>query len=622
MRIILTQLLLEQELLPKTGMNLKTISQLILQNLIENPDYHKKVVPHLKLEYFEDIGEKIVFDHIQKYNQKYSKIPTLEALFIEIGHDSKISSEQAAEVDKLFEILRKPISEKNDDDWLLDKTEEFCRDRAINIAIMDSISIIEGENKKLGKGAIPELLKNALAVGFDTTLGHDIFENADDRWDYYHKVQERLPFNLSDFNKVTKGGFAKKTLNLLLAGCVEENTKVKVRIRKKNDWEYIEIPIKEIEFLLDEYDVEIDSPDGYQPVGAFVEKGVYVGYECENIKTGKKVIVNENHLFETENGWEFAIDLDRCKILMDSGQFEDCIVRKLDSTYRIVDIQVNHPNHRYYANGFSSHNTHVGKTAMMIHMAAANLTDGKNVVYFSMEMAEEEIAKRIDANLMGIDISDIETISKDVFLKKIYSLKTKHPGKLIVKEFPTGQASINHFRHFVNELKLKRNITPDVIYVDYLNLCNSFRLSSNSSVNTYTVMKAVSEELRGLAMELNVCIVSASQFNRGSASSSDPEMDGISDSFGIVMTADSIFALVATDELKERNQILVKQLKNRYADMNLYPSFLLNFNRAKQKFYDCSDSVEDSGYKVVEDNKFSDKFFKSNGPNFGNLKFS
>jgi hypothetical protein len=433
-------------------------------------------------DYFENAGEQVMFDHIYAYSQKYAKVPTLEALFIEIGNNKKVTEGQAAEVDGLLKILKEP-SEPVDLTWLVEKTEEFCRDRAINNAVMEAISIIDGENKKLGKGAIPDLLKQALAVGFDTSLGHDIFENAPDRWEYYHRVQERIPFNLDYFNKITKNGFAKKTLNLFLAG------------------------------------------------------------------------------------------------------------------------------------------THVGKTAIMIHQAASNLADGKTIVYFTLEMAEEEISKRIDANLMGLDITDIETISKDQYLKKIGQLKAKHTGRLIVKEYPVGQANINHFRHFLNELKLKKNIVPDVVYVDYLNLCNSFRLVGNNSANSYTMMKAVSEELRGLAMEMNLCIVSASQFNRAGANNTDPEMGDISESFGVAFTADFIAALIVTDEFKEQDKMMVKQLKNRYDDMNKIPSFFIGYKRSKQKFYDADLTQSDESPIVTKETPVFDAGkFNTKKPNLGDWK--
>jgi replicative DNA helicase len=466
---------------------LKTTSQLILENLIKNDEFHGKTIPFLKQEYFEDIAEQVLFKHISEYSQKYRRVPTFEALFIDISNDKKVNEDASKRLDELFTEL-KPDTEQNDIQWLLTTTEEFCQDRAIYNALQKAIDIADGGDKKLSKGAIPDLFKEALSVSFQTSLGHDIFENAESRHEYYHKPKIRVPFNLTKFNEITKGGFAKKTLNLFLAG------------------------------------------------------------------------------------------------------------------------------------------THVGKTAIMIHQAASNLADGKTIVYFTLEMAEEEIAKRVDANLMGLDIDDVLLLPKDRYLQNINGIKAKHTGRLIVKEFPTGQASINHFRHFLSELYLKKNIVPDVVYVDYLNLCSSARLSGGHH-NSYSLMKAVSEELRGLAMELNLCIVSASQFNRGGAENSDPEMGDISESFGVAFTADFIAALVVTDELKEQDKMMVKQLKNRYDDMNRQPRFVLGYKRSKAKFYDAESDGdkgftkrEDSGIKVTESPKLHEMLKKKREGSFSSLK--
>lgn len=449
---------------------MKTTSQIIIEGLIESSDFHKKVIPFFKSEYFEDPAEQVFFNHIVQYSQKYSRVPTVEALFIEISNDKKITENQAKGIDELITVLK---SEKGNYDiqWLVDTAEQFCKNRALDIALTKSMEIIDGENKTLDKGAIPEILKEALSIEFDSSLGHDVFDDAEERWEYYHQKLERLPFNLHHFNEITCGGFAKKTLNLFLAG------------------------------------------------------------------------------------------------------------------------------------------PHTGKSAMMVHQAAHNLADGKNVVYFTLEMSDKEITKRIDANLMGLPISDVTTISKDMFLKKVNILKSKHTGKLIVKEYPTGSANINHFRHFLNELKLKKGIVPDVVYVDYLNLCSSSRYTGGNH-NSYTLMKAVSEELRGLAMELNICIVSATQLNRSGHTSTDPEVTDVSESFGIIFTADFIAALIVTDELKEQGKLLVKQMKNRYDDMNKIPSFFIDFNRTKMKFYDSKEAeqpVEVHTKKILKDGDFNVK---------------
>lgn len=444
-----------------------TTSQLILQNLIQNENFHKRVIPFLKDEYFELPSEKAFFKTVKDYSEKYYNVPTFEAVFIELSKNKSVSEKTAEDLDGLFKDLKSSV-ENNDPEWLVSTTEEYCKDKALTNAIMNSISIIEGEDKQRDRGAIPDLLKEALSIEFDASLGHHHFDNADSRWEYYHQKHERLPFNLDYMNKITKGGFAKKTLNLILAG------------------------------------------------------------------------------------------------------------------------------------------THAGKSAMMVHQSAYNLMEGKNVVYFTLEMSEEEISKRIDANLMGIAIDDILTLPKDVYLNKVARLKTKALGQLIVKEFPTGAANVGNFRYFLNELRLKKNFFPDIIYVDYLNLCSSLRLKGSTNVNSYTMMKAISEELRGLAVEMNICVVTASQFNRGGAANSDPSMDDISESFAVNFGSDFIIALIATDELKNQNKVLIKQLKNRYADMNGIPKFFLGFDRAKMKFYD----VDNPTSGIVSENSNSDVSYK------------
>ena len=457
-----------------------TTSQLILKNLIKNDPYHKRVIPFLKDEYFSLPSEKILFNHIRNYSEKFHNKPTFEAVFIEIANDKTINESNAEAIDELFGELKSSDVENSDVDWLVETTESFCKDKALTNAIMESISIIEGENKKLDKGYIPELLKEALSIEFDSSLGHDHINDAEERWEYYHKVMNKIPFNLDYMNKITKGGFAKKTLNLFIAV------------------------------------------------------------------------------------------------------------------------------------------THGGKSAFMIHQAAYNLMEGKNVVYFTLEMAEEEISKRVDANLMGLDIDDILVLPKEQYLKKINVLKSKALGKLFVKEFPTGAANVSHFRHFINELKLKQGIVPDIIYVDYLNLCSSLKLRGNSSVNSYTLMKAISEELRGLAVELDLCLVTASQFNRGGSGNSDPDMDDISESFAVNFGSDFIAALVVNDDLKSQNKLLVKQLKNRYMDMNLIPKFLLGFERSKMKFFD----VENPTQGIVSSTQTEKPFVVNETPVFDKGAFN
>ena len=386
----------------------------------------RKVLPFVKPDYFEGIY-RILFKEVGKFVSKYNKLPTLEAFKIEIDSSDKLNTEQytfALEV--IPNIFTK---EEVNQQWLYDTTEKWCQDRAIYNAIMESISIIDGKHTTLTKQALPSLLEGALAVSFDTNIGHDYIDNVEQRWDFYHAQEERIPFDLDYFNQITKGGLPRKTLNIALAG------------------------------------------------------------------------------------------------------------------------------------------TGVGKSLFMCHVAANALTQGRNVLYITLEMAEERIAERIDANLLNVPIDQLENLTKDMLKTKVNNIKMKGNGKLIIKEYPTGQANTSHFRALLNELKLKRNFVPEIIFVDYLNICGSARMKAmGGSINSYTYIKAIAEEMRGLAVEFNVPIVSATQTTRAGFSSSDPGLEDTSESFGLPATADLMFALVSTDELQAAGQIMVKQLKNRYND--------------------------------------------------------
>lgn len=427
-----------------------SISEVILKNLQNNSEYSARVLPFIKKEYFERREEKILFSHISSFVEQYKATPTYEALYVALANDKTLNESEADGIDALVTNI-KENAEESKMEWLIDSTEEFCKDRAMYNAIQEAVAIYEGQSK-LPRGAIPDIVKDAVAVGFDTTLGHDYLADAEKRYEYYHKKENKVPFNLEWMNKSTKGGFAKKTLSIFMAG------------------------------------------------------------------------------------------------------------------------------------------PHVGKSAFMCHQAAGNLKDGRNVLYFTMEMAEEEISKRIDANLLDLTIDDVIEIPKEVYLNKINQLKLKTTGKLIVKEYGMGAAHVGHFRTFINELRLKQNFIPDIIYVDYINICASLRMAGNKTVNSYGLMKSVSEELRGLASDTNTVIVSATQFNRSGFDNSDPGMDDISESFAVNFGVDYMAALIASDELKAKGQVLVKQLKNRFANMDLYPKFFLGFDRTKMKFYDIDDA--------------------------------
>ena len=424
------------------------IEQTILRNLLTDEKYMRKVLPFIKPDYFQGIY-KTLFKEAGKYVAKYNKLPTSETLGIELN-DSNLSGEQFQMamdiVPQLFAV------EKIDQDWLIDSTEKWCQDRAIHNAIMESITIIDGKHESLTKGALPDLLSKALGVAFDTNVGHDYVENAEQRYDFYHTEEDRIPFDLEYFNKITKGGVPNKTLNICLAG------------------------------------------------------------------------------------------------------------------------------------------TGVGKSLFMCHLAASSLVDGKNVLYITMEMAEERIAERIDANLLNIPIDQLETMSKDMFTKKVYDLSKKTAGKLIVKEYPTGSAHSGHFRALLNELKLKKEFQPDIIFIDYLNICASSRMKAmGGAINSYTYIKAIAEELRGLAVEYDLPIFSATQTTRSGYSNSDVGLEDTSESFGLPATADLMFALISTEELEKMNQMMVKQLKNRYNDPTHYKRFVIGVDRSKMRLFDVDE---------------------------------
>ena len=432
------------------------IEQTILRNLLTDEKYMRKVLPFIKPDYFQGVY-KTLFKEVGKYVAKYNKLPTNESLTIEL-QDANMSQDQftmAMEiVPQLFTV------EKIDQEWLLNNTEKWCQDRAIYNSIMESISIIDGKHDSLTKNALPELLQKALGVAFDTNVGHDYIENAEERYDFYHKEEDRIPFDLDYFNKITKGGVPRKTLNIALAG------------------------------------------------------------------------------------------------------------------------------------------TGVGKSLYMCHVAASSLVEGRNVLYITMEMAEERIAERIDANLLNVPIDQLDSMSKDMFTEKLNNLARKTTGRLIVKEYPTGSAHAGHFRALLNELKLKKQFEPDVIFVDYLNICASSRMKAmGGAINSYTYIKAIAEELRGLAVEFDLPIFSATQTTRSGYSNSDVGLEDTSESFGLPATADLMFALISTEELEKDGQMMVKQLKNRYNDPTQHKRFVIGVDRSKMRLYD----VEETQQNLMDD---------------------
>ena len=434
------------------------IEPLILGSLLHNEDYTRKVLPFLDEDYFETFESKLIYRSVNEYIKKYNNIPSKDALRFSIEESRSISEEQFKTVTETINGLS--YDTQNDEQWLVDETEKFCQDRALYNAIRTSIGAIDDKNSKIEKGAIPKLLQDALGVSFDNSVGHDFLENVDERYDFYHRKESRIEFDIDLLNTITKGGLPRKSLNIILAG------------------------------------------------------------------------------------------------------------------------------------------TGVGKSLAMCHFAATNLMHGKNVLYITLEMAEERIAERIDANLLDASIDEIHERPRDVYSKKVNRLKTKTPGKLIVKEYPTASAGSGHFRHLLNELKLKKNFTPDIIYVDYLNICTSSRIKSGLNVNSYTLVKAIAEELRGLAVEFDVPLVSATQTTRSGFTNSDVGLEDTSESFGLPATADFMLALISTEELEQLGQIMVKQLKNRWGDPNSNKRFVIGIDRSRMRFYNAEQSAQDG---IVDD---------------------
>ena len=452
---------------------------LILRNLIYNEEYLRKAIPFIKADYFEDSNQKIIFEEIFTFVQEYNKKASKEVLSIEIEKRQDINDSSFKEVIGLLSSIEDSPSEF---EWLINTTEKWCRDRAIYLALMESIHIADGNDEKKSRDAIPTILSDALAVSFDTHIGHDYLLDYEERYESYHRKEDRIPFDLEYFNKITKGGLPNKTLNVALAG------------------------------------------------------------------------------------------------------------------------------------------TGVGKSLFMCHFASSVLLQGKNVLYITMEMAEEKIAERIDANLLNVNIQDLTDLPKNMFENKVTNLSKKTQGSIIIKEYPTASAHSGHFKSLLNELALKKSFRPDIIFIDYLNICASSRYKSGMSVNSYSYIKAIAEELRGLAVEANVPIVSATQTTRSGYGSSDVELTDTSESFGLPATADLMFALISTDDLEGLGQILVKQLKNRYNDPTIHKRFVVGIDRAKMRLYDCEQSAQDD---ILDNGKEEEYTYEEQKPkkSFDGFKF-
>ena len=456
------------------------IEFLILRNFLHNEQFTRKVLPFIKAEYFEDTSQKIIFEEILNFVQKYNQLATKEILSIEVENRKDINEDSFKQISNLIENLDDDPTEI---DWLVNTTEKWCRDRAIYIALMESIHIADGKDEKKNRDSIPSILSDALAVSFDPNIGHDYLLDYEKRYESYHRKEEKIEFDLEFFNKITKGGLPNKTLNIALAG------------------------------------------------------------------------------------------------------------------------------------------TGVGKSLFMCHVAASVLLQGRNVLYITLEMAEERIAERIDANLLNIPIQQLNELPKQMFETKVNSLAKKTQGTFIIKEYPTASAHSGHFKALLNELSLKKSFRPHIIFIDYLNICSSSRFKGGSNINSYTLVKSIAEELRGLAVEFNVPIVSATQTTRSGFGSSDVELTDTSESFGLPATADLMFALISTEELENLGQILVKQLKNRYNDPTVNKRFVVGIDRAKMRLYDVEQDAQKDILDSGKEDEYNDEEQRKPKKSFEGFKF-
>lgn len=460
------------------------LERTILSNLIYNEEFCRKVFPYIKEEYFDEVSVKKIFSTFQEYVEEYKAPPSIEALKISIDRRKDLNENSFKEINTVIDELK--IDEKTNLEWLQSETERFCQDKDLYNSIRKAILILDGQDKEYDKGAIPKLLSDSLGISFDTNIGHDFLEDFESRYDFYHRKEERLEFDIDLLNLITKGGLPRKSMTVLLA---------------------------------------------------------------------------------TTGG---------------------------------------------------------GKSLVKCHHAATSLMYGKNVLYITMEMAEEKIAQRIDANLLDVTLDELAEMPRDVYEKKIARVKSKTPGKLIIKEYPTGSAHAGHFRHMLNELKMKKNFVPDIIFIDYLNICASSRVKGAAAANSYTLVKSIAEEIRGLAMEFNVPIVTSSQFNRSGYDNSDVDLTNTSESMGITHTADAIFALITSEELEQMGQLMIKQLKNRWGDLSYYRRFVIGVDRSKMKLYNLEDKAQNNVQSESKNNNKNNSFKKKeeDKPTFDSSSFA
>lgn len=451
------------------------LEKTIVSNLLFNEEYCRRVFPYIKGEYFDENSLRKIFETFSEYVNEYKEPPSIEALKISIDKRKDLNESSYKEVSQVIDSLS--VDKDTNQEWLVDETEKFCQDKDLYNSIRKAILILDGQDKQNDKGSIPKLLSDSLGISFDSSVGHDFLEDYSDRYEYYHRKEERLPFDIEILNKITKGGIPRKSMTVLLA---------------------------------------------------------------------------------TTGG---------------------------------------------------------GKSLVKCHMAATSLMYGKNVLYITMELAEEEVARRIDANLLDTRLDELMMLPKETYEARVSRVKSKTPGKLIIKEYPTGSAHAGHFRHLLNELRMKKNFVPDIIFVDYLNICASSRVKGVAAANSYTLVKSIAEEVRGLAMEFNAAIVTSSQFNRGAYDSSDVDLSNTSESMGITHTADAIFGLITTEDLDNLKQLMIKQLKNRWGDISYYKRFVVGIDRAKMKLFELEE--------VAQNNVLSgDRKKNDDTPTFDKTKFN
>lgn len=431
-----------------------SMEKTIISNMLLNKDFFAKSFPYIKSSYFEEDSYAKIFESISEYVEEYKETPSLESLSITLENRKDLNESSFSSINSMLVGLT--IDEKTNQDWLVNETEKFCQDRDLYNSIRQAILILDNQVADVDKGSIPQMISDSLGISFDTSVGHDFLEDFEDRYDYYHRKETRIPFDIDMLNSITKGGIPNKSLTLFLGA------------------------------------------------------------------------------------------------------------------------------------------TGTGKSIVKCHMAATNLLHGKNVLYITMELAEEEVARRIDANILNIMVDEVAALPIDVYKKKIERYKANTPGKLIIKEYPTASAHVGHFRHLLNEIKQKKGFYPDVIYIDYLNICASSRMKGGASVNSYTLVKSIAEEVRGLAMEFGVPIVSSSQLNRDGYNNSDVDLTNTSESMGITHTADAIFALITNDDLEATNQIMIKQLKNRWGDISTNRKFVIGMDKARMKLYNMEGSANEN----------------------------